>query len=237
MASYPTRTTASFAAIAPVPSLDPLDDEFDQYVGAAGIFNGGSTGTKLKTRASDASDPVYEFDQLGAGPIIVGKQNGSEIFSIEGDGTAPGLDADKVDGHDAADFPLIATAKVHFSISWFIEDPSAFGTGTTASLPVFVCPDGGQVTLTKSKVLFNSGSHTNGTGLEFVFNRFGVGNFGTLQLNDTNNTVNTLYTNDFVNIDLSANDVVGLLLNARTGSVTERSVTLILFGYRLISAS
>src|SRR5262250_2718638 len=93
MASLPTRTTASFQAIQPIPSAAPLDAEFNQYVGASGIFNGGTTGTKLLTKTSDATDPPYDLDQIGAGLLARWKQNGVSKATITNDGslTANGL--------------------------------------------------------------------------------------------------------------------------------------------------
>src|SRR5262245_1317278 len=123
MATLPTRTTASFDAIKPVPDLVKLDNEFNQYVGASGIFNGGTTATKLLVKASDAADPPLEIDQTGAGPLAEWKQNGTlkvsvgnsgQVISAVTTGTAPlsiasttvntNLNADLLDGREGNSF-------------------------------------------------------------------------------------------------------------------------------------
>lgn len=142
MANLLSRILASFAAAAPVSSLDPLDDEFNQLVGGSGAFNGGGTSVKLLTRASDASDPPYDLDQLGAGLLARWKQNGVEKAKVGNDGsfetvdqfistvatgTAPlavssttvctNLNADKVDGIEASSFVRLDDSTLQAIIS------------------------------------------------------------------------------------------------------------------------
>src|SRR5262245_9142487 len=81
-----SRFIASFDAIKPVPDLVKLDNEFNQLVGTNGILNGGSTSNRLLTKYNHATEPVAEFDQLGRGHILTGKQNGVEKIRVENDG-------------------------------------------------------------------------------------------------------------------------------------------------------
>lgn len=71
----------------PITTVAPLDADQNQLVGANGALNGGSTDKKLLTRASDASDPPYDLDQLGAGLLARWKQNGVEKIRINNDGS------------------------------------------------------------------------------------------------------------------------------------------------------
>jgi len=77
------RTTASFDAIKPVPDLVKLDNEFNQLVGSNGALNGGSTGNRVLTKYSHATEPVLELDQLGAGPIQIWKKSGTARTTLD----------------------------------------------------------------------------------------------------------------------------------------------------------
>lgn len=144
MASLPTRTTASFQAIQPIPSAAPLDAEFNQYVGAAGFLNGGSTATKLLIKSSDASDPPVEIDQVGAGPLAEWKQNGVLRASIDNDGD---LSANGITGaagvYTFGSIPVgpasnpssdnqfarkayVDARQTFWTANWTIQDPSTF---------------------------------------------------------------------------------------------------------------
>lgn len=365
MASLLSRFIASFAAAAPVSSLDPLDGECNQMVGSNGAFNGGSTDKKLLTRASDAADPPYDLDQLGAGPLGRWKQNGIEKTRIDNDGSvrAPGLrligsppvilDAN---GNELVAFNAIASAvneiliqnaaaggrprlaaqggdanidlelaakgtgsvftasltqitrgsgnflrltasgpgknwihaingsghmvigedgvsnaitidhttgivtfeevpigpaanpttanqlarkeyvdtrSVSFAAPFTIIDPSTaplsdlvFGT--------IIIPGGGQYTITKAKVAYMGGSHTSGGSVTFIVQQQGVGTRATLVLNDTNNAINTVYTDDIADFNVSENAILGVLISARSGTVTERNVNVTIEGFRRV---
>ena len=246
MASLPTRTTASFAAIAPVPNLTVLDNEFNQYVGASGIFNGGTTATKLLVKTSDATDPPVECDQVGAGVLARWKQNGSSKVAIENSGqiniavatgTSPlavasttvvtNLNADTVDGRH------LLGILVSFSASFSIFDPTT-PTVNLAEFGSLVIPAGGTLTISKLKVMYKEGSHTVGGSVSFQIIRAGVGSIGTLTLDNTNNTSNTIYTNDIGDISPSADEIFSPVVSARSGTVTERGISVIIEGFRTV---
>src|SRR5262245_63790258 len=81
-----SRNVASFDAIKPVPDLNGLDGEFNQLVGTAGALNGGGSAKRILVKYNHATEPVLEVDQLGAGLIFQGKQNGVEKIRVENDG-------------------------------------------------------------------------------------------------------------------------------------------------------
>lgn len=250
MATLPARTTASFDAIKPVSSLVLLDDELNQLVGASGILNGGTTGKKLLVKTSDGADPVIEMDQVGAGPIVEFKQNGTlkvsvnnagQIVSGISTGTKPldvtsttvctNLNADKVDGFD------LEGNKTAFSYGWFISDPSTFPTAVANELPRFVCPAGSAITITEIKIGFAKGSHTAGGSvtLNFVLRTaasswVATSSIGTINLDNTNNTIDVVYTNNIADQLLATNDVIEVGISARSGTVTERSVSIHMVG-------
>jgi hypothetical protein len=246
MASLPTRTTASFDAIKPVSSLVLLDNEFNQYVGAAGIFNGGTTGTKLLVKASDATDPPIAVDQIGAGLILQGKQNGVEKFRVENDGDIVGNGITGAAGvYTFGSIPIgpasnpttddqlarkkyVDDSSVAFSVCWSDADPSTSTTGQE-DRPIFLVPDGSGMVITKWRARYAAGSHTSGGSITFTLRYRSVGgsvsDIATISLNDTNNATNTNYTASFSQA-LSAGDCLTYFVASRSGTVSERSVAL-----------
>jgi len=251
MASLPTRTTASFDAIKPVSSLVLLDNEFNQYVGASGIFNGGTTATKLLVKASDATDPPVDQDQIGAGLLARCKQNGSSKATITNDGslTANGLTgaagvytfgsipvgpaSDPTTANQLARKAYVDGKTVSFSAPFTIVDPST-ATLNTRQFGCLVIPAGGTYTITLLKVMFREGSHTAGATLTFTFDRSGSGDIGTLNLDNTNNTAGVVYTNNIADITPSVNEIFSVRLTTRSGTITEQNVTAIIEGFRTL---
>lgn len=249
MASLPTRTTASFDSIKPVTSLVLLDDELNQLVGAAGFLNGGTTGKKLLVKTSDASDPPVDQDQIGAGLLARWKQNGSSKATITNDGslTANGLTgaagvytfgsipvgpaADPTTANQLARKTYVDTRTVSFSVGWSIPDPSTANLNSK-EFGAFIVPAGGTYTITQAKVMFRDGSHTAGASLVFVIDRLGT--ISSLGLNDTNNTVATVYADNFANFGATENEIFTCFLSSRSGTITERNVTVTLEGFRTV---
>jgi len=247
MASLPTRTTASFDAIKPVSSLVLLDDELNDIKGATGFLNGGTTGKKLLVKTSDAADPPIECDQVGAGPIAEWKQNGTLKVSINNTGqvvsavtagdsplivasttVVTNLNADKVDGLD------LEGNKTAWSVSWYIADPSTFPTGDDSDLPQWIVPAGNTIAVTKVKVVFRSGSHTSGGDITFAHikrnSSGGSPSFITgIDLDNTNNTLGQVYSADFA-ASLTEGDQISVQISARSGTISERKVTISLHG-------
>lgn len=194
MASLPTRVLASFQATIPVPSLNDLDGEFNQYVGAFGIFNGGTTGTKLLVKSSDGSDPPLEIDQIGAGPLAEWKQNGTlkvsinnagQVVSAVADGTAPltltsgtvvtNLNADKLDGKHAAEWTTL------WSATFQIPDPAARGVDADFTNVQGALIAGANITCTHIEVIAQAGTDTGAFIIGFRKHPFGAASLsGTL---------------------------------------------------------
>ncbi len=247
MASLPSRNTASFDAIKPVPSLVLLDDELNDIKGATGFLNGGTTGKKLLVKTSDAADPPIECDQVGAGPIAEWKQNGTlkvsinktgQVVSAVATGNSPltvasttvvtNLNADKVDGFD------LAGDRVPWSISWYIDDPSTFPTGDDSDLPQWIVPAGNTIAVTKVKVVYRSGSHTAGGDITFAHihrnSSGGAAAFITgIDLDNTNNTLGQVYSANFA-ASLAEGDQISVQISSRSGTISERKVTISLQG-------
>lgn len=251
MASLPTRTTASFAAIAPVPNLTVLDNEFNQYVGASGIFNGGTTAIKLLLKSSDAADPPIEIDQIGAGPLAEWKQNGSLKASIDNDGdlTANGITgaagvytfgsipvgpaSNPTADNQLARKAYVDAKTVSFSVGWSIVDPSTCNLNSR-EFGSFIVPAGGTYTFTKAKIMYRTGSHTAGGSLVFIIERLGFGNISSSGLNDTNDTVDTVYPDNFGDFTAGEDAIFTCYLSSRSGTISERNVMVTLEGFRTV---
>lgn len=109
------------------------------------------------------------------------------------------------------------------------SDPSTTTVAAEDRFTFFV-PDGEAMTITKLKVQFKTGSHTTGGSLQYtvrVRNAAGGGltDIGSINLDNTNNTINVVYTVDITDHVLTAGDSVTYFLAARSGTITERIVS------------
>lgn len=255
MASLLTRVVPSFDAIKPVPNLTGLDGEFNQLEGGAGVFNGGTTAFKLLIKTSDGTDPPVDSDQVGAGPLARFKQNGSTKASISnaGDLTANGVTgsagvytfsnipvlpaSSPVGANDATRKQYVDDKATFFSLPWKIDDPSTAATGTPTIGPIVRVPAIASGFVTRIHALFNSGSHTSGGSVTFTLQKNFLSVSGAdVLLNNTNNTGNTWYTTDFSDASIADGDSLSVFISARSGTITERDVTVIVEGYQKVKS-
>lgn len=242
MASLPARTTASFDAIKPVSSLVLLDDELNDMKGAAGFLNGGTTAKKLLIKTSDGSDPPVDCDQIGAGLLARWKQNGSNkvtlsnagLFTMVNTAVNTGFNADQVDGIEGANIAKLDTNVAAWSMTWSIDDPSTFTLSDDTLLPVWLVPAGTSIAITKIKVVYYSGSHTAGGSVTFAHTKRNSAGAGAafvtgISLDNTNNTIRTTYSANF-SVALSEGDQIACSISARSGTVSERKVSIVLCG-------
>ena len=245
MASLLSRIVASFDAIKPVPNLTGLDGEHNQLVGASGVLNGNSTASKLLIKTSDGSDPPVDIDQVGAGPLARFKQNGSTkvtlsnagLFTMVNTAVNTGFNADQVDGIEGANIAKLDTNIVPFSLAWFIDDPSTFPlTSDDSGLTLFRVPPivGGFVS--KLTIIRTAGTHAGGGSVTFKARIFNGSTLGSgVSFNDTNNAANTVYTDDFTDVGISEGNYLLVHITARSGTVSERHVSVNIEGYRKLS--
>jgi len=244
MASLPGRVLASFQATIPVPTLNDLDGEFNQLVGATGMLNGNTTGKKLLVKTSDATDPSIILDQTGAGKLFLLRQNGTDkvtvsnagLITMANTGVNPGLNADQVDGIEGANIAQIGTSKVPFSMAFRIDDPSTFGLNDTSLLPVVRIPAIQSGFITKMYIIRLGGSHTGGGSVTFKTSITGSSVGSGVSFSDANNAASTFYTEDFADQAISDGSFVTVVISARSGTVSERSVSINVEGYQTIKA-
>lgn len=192
---------------------------------------------KFTTTAS-AINEVTITNAAASGRPKVAASGGDTNIDLELAGQGTGLvrlpaSSPTADDH-AARKKYVDDKKTAFALSFFSEDPSA---SAPISLMQFICPDGTAVTLTKGKISYQSGSHTSGGSVEFKFQRRTAAaswadptDFGSFVLDNTNNTIALVYTNDFSDVSLSAGDTIVVFRNATSGTVTERAVSIVLMG-------
>jgi hypothetical protein len=245
MASLLSRFVASFDAIKPVPNLTGLDGEFNQLEGASGCLNGNSTAFKLLVKTSDATDPPVDCDQIGAGVLARWKQNGSTKVSISNAGlftmtnTAvnTGFNADQVDGVEGANIAQIGSAKIPFSLMFRVEDPSTYPLTDDTAILFVRMPAINTAFLTKIVILRTGGTHTAGGSVTFKARIFNGSTIGSgVAFSDTNNLINTPYTDDFTDTAVAEGNFIGFHITARSGTITETKVNICVEGYQTIKA-
>lgn len=151
---------------------DDVDAELNQILNA---INGTSTDKNLVTRFSGADAP-YVLDQLGAGPIAVWRQGGSDKAKVNNSGQietvhqfkstlAPGtapldvLSTTKVDNlnADLLDDKHAAEWLTRWSMNWAIADPSTFPLGSFNLAQKVLVPGAGFIA-TAAMLTYASGS-------------------------------------------------------------------------------
>ena len=137
-----------------------------------------------------------------------------------------------VAGADAANKTYVDGKKISFAAPAYIGDPST-ATLNSALFGATLIPEGGTYTITKCKLFYKTGSHTAGGSVSFQMLRTGVGVTSTITLDNTNNTINTVYEDNFGDFTASANEIFFVQVSARSGTITERDVTMVLEGYRI----
>lgn len=227
-----------------------LDSEYNNLVN---ILNGTDQTKSIRVRNNDNAFAVARFDQLGASANILELYSGGvEVGRVEKDGDLVCLGLTGANGiytfgsipvFPASD-PTTANQGVRkayvdagifgWSASFQEFDPST-GTVSTEDRQMALIPAGTTWKLTKVGVKYSSGSHTSGGDVTFTFRRRGPSgllDFGAIHLDNTNNAVNTLYVNDIADVDLLPDDTITYLMT-RSGSITERAVSLFIQGTRL----
>jgi hypothetical protein len=120
---------------------------------------------------------------------------------------------------------------------YYFNPPSA--TETTETVPRFICPTGTTIKITKLRVVFGGGSHTSGATLTWTIKRRNSSgtlqsDVGTVTLDNTNGTANTVYTNDIGDVTLSDGDQIYSLLTTRSGTITEQLISIFLIGTQTV---
>lgn len=232
-------------------STGPIQEWYQGSVLKASITNDGSLSTLGAAVTVSNAAPVLRLTNTGVSKTFVATVDGSGNLLIGEEAVFTAMSIPHTTGvvtfgaipvgpgsNPTADNQLgrkayIDGKKVSFSASFHIADPS------TANLSVndfgsIIIPGGGTYTITKFKVVFHNGSHTSGGSLTFDVFQFGVGVVSTsaLKLDNTNNTINVAYTDDVGDFTVAEATPLSVQISARSGTITERNVTVTIEGFR-----
>lgn len=219
--------------------------------GAGRVLLTGSGGIEISNavpvlRTTDtSSSKTYVQTVNGSGDLVIGEEgisnaitvaNTTGVATFEEIPVGPASDPTTANQLTRRDYVLTRTTA--FSVSFGVADPST--PTVNAIIPgtvTWIAPDGATMTLTKAKVRFASGSHTSGGSVTFTIQQrtaasswVTTNDFGAVTLDNTNNTINVVYSNDFGDFTVSPGDTFIVFISARSGTVTERDVTVSLYG-------
>lgn len=126
-----------------------------------------------------------------------------------------------------------------FSINFFESDPTVLSFVTEDRASVII-PDGTNMLLTKLRICYVAGSHTTGGTLSYIIRRHPNGSatdidLGTVTLDNTNNATRIVYTVDIADVALTSGDIITYYMSNRTGTITERAVTVSAIGTQRLS--
>jgi hypothetical protein len=153
-------------------------------------------------------------------------------------GDAGGPRADQIAAELDSIIAGVNDAGTAFSFSFPIPDPST--PTVNAVIPgtaKWICPDGTSVNITKIAVSYDTGSHTSGGSVTFSVQKrtaasgwTAVTTIGSISLDNTNSGVVTVYTNNITDEPMAPGDTLIAFISARSGTVTERTVTVFIIG-------
>jgi len=143
-----------------------------------------------------------------------------------------------VANEDAANKLYVDNKRAYFVASFKIDDPSTFPLTDQSALAFVRIPNIASGFITRIHVLFASGSHTAGVGNSVTFRLFinGAGVGSGVSLNDANNTAFVFYPEDFADQAISDGSSMTVVISARSGTITERNVTINVEGYQNIKS-
>jgi hypothetical protein len=226
----------------------PFDDEFNQLVN---LLAGVSQNKSIRVISNDSSFAAARFDQRGSSKILELYGDGAEVFGFEKDGdiTSPfltsvggvftftqipvGPNSTPTSDNQFARKKYVDDRRISFIVGFPISDPSTANTNARdfGSFPI---PAGGVYTITKLKLFAREGSHTSGGDITFTFDRLGVGDIGSIDLDNGNGTIGQVYSNDIGDITPAENEIFSVRITARSGTITERNVVACIEGHRTV---
>lgn len=131
--------------------------------------------------------------------------------------------------------PVLPKKLITFSIPFRVEDPSTFPLNDDSAAILVRVPAITGGFISKITIIRPSGvgSHTAGGSVTFRARKFNDSNIGNgVSFDDTNNAANTPYSEDFADVSISEGNLITFHISARSGTVSERNVTINIEGYR-----
>lgn len=138
---------------------------------------------------------------------------------------------------DAARKLYVDDKVVPFALGFRIDDPSTFALNSDSAMVAIRVPAivPGGAFITKLVILRAGGTHTAGGSVTFKARIFNGSTIGAgVSFDDTNNAINTPYTDDFTDTAISEGNFLLVHITARSGTITETLVNLTLEGYQKV---
>lgn len=132
--------------------------------------------------------------------------------------------------------PVLPKKLITFSIPFRVDDPSIFplndeGAAILVRVPAITGAFLNKITIIRPTS--GGGSHTAGGSVTFAARIFNSGTLGSgVSFDDTNNAASTPYTEDFADVAISEGNFITFLITARSGTISERNVSINIEGYR-----
>jgi uncharacterized protein DUF2793 len=164
--------------------------------------------------------------------------NGSETLTNK-TLTSAQITSDPSGNNDAVRKAYVDSRKIGFSYSFFFINPNTpLANGADPQGGQYTVPSAGELWLTDMFVAYHSGSHTSGGSVTFEVVKLGAGNIGSATLDNTNNAVNTKYSQTTfgvagVGIQQAAGTMFVCVVQngGRIGTISERNVAVVIRGY------
>lgn len=211
----------------------------------------GTDNVDITIKNNHAANPPLILNETGAADIQKWQKNGADVLSIENSGqiksvvvtgTPPiivdstdvctNLNADRVDGIEGSNITKLDTHKTyHTTVIGFESDP----TLTTLSIEdraIWIAPaNANEMKIIRLWIVYNAGSHTAGGNLQYTIRRRdsaggSSSDLGTVTLDNTNNTIRTVYYNNIADFTLTSGDIITFYKATASGTITERSVSI-----------
>lgn len=232
-------------------STGPLLEMFQAGILKAHFRNDGALNTPAIRDANDneqliftpTASAVNEFTVTNAAtgnrPSIAATGGDANIgidIIPKGTGVVKIQSAAPVANEDAVNKLYADNKRTYFVLAFKIDDPSTFPINDQSALPLVRIPNIDSGFITRIHIIFTSGSHTAGGSVTFRVFINGAGVGSGVSFSDANNTAFTFYEEDFTDQAISNGSSLTVVISARSGTITERNVTVNVEGYQKIKA-
>lgn len=201
------------------------------------------------TLTSTALTKTWIMTINGAGQLVIGESgisNAIIIDDVTGECTFEeipvGPASNPTTDNQLVRRKFVTDARIYFSLSFKIDDPSSFPLNDDSALNLIRIPVITNGFLTKITIIRptdgagGGGSHTGGTSVTFAARIFNSSTIGSgVSFSDTNNLGATEYTEDFTDTAVVVGNYITVRITARTGTVAERNVSINIEGYRTLT--
>jgi len=211
----------------------------DGSIRTPGVYDTNDNEQLLFTLTASAANYFVMKNAATGNPVelqVLGDANASMKLVPNGSGVVKIQSGLPVANEDAANKLYVDNKRAYFVASFKIDDPSTFPLTDQSALAFVRIPNIASGFITRVHILFASGSHTAGGSVTFRVFINGAGVGSGVAFTDTNNTAFTFYAEDFTDQAISDGSSMTVVISARSGTITERNVTINVEGYQNIKS-